>query len=340
LCDPSIATHFHRTAPAVPVKITPAPVENFFQRDVRATFVYHIAGGSPMRSLLIGSVIAYAATAHADTIHLNSGRAIENAVIVQKNESSVVFSLGYGTITLPSAEIKSIEPKPVDAPQAEKPRRMPGELTIITAAGKQPWATNFRQIPATVIDKGVLAHVPYMSYQCGDGYELNIYGDPDQPAGIEMGITGDALKDAEARSNCIQFIASVLTDKDDASIVKSLNRNKDSHTRKELTFEITPISADDSYGGWWISVYDKGRLNSVRATPAEIKEITVAKDAVQAPKAIDETAEPQWTAEEITEARSAPATVGGGTGRVYVRGYYRKDGTYVRSHSRSRPKRR
>jgi hypothetical protein len=29
-----------------------------------------------------------------------------------------------------------------------------------------------------------------------------------------------------------------------------------------------------------------------------------------------------------------------GTGPVYVRSYYRKDGSYVRSHYRSRPKRR
>jgi hypothetical protein len=305
------------------------------------------------KSILIGALLC-CAVADADTIHLKSGRQIENCVIVQKNETDVVFTLGYGTVTIPAAEIKSIEPKLVDFIDADKPPRVPREVTIVTAVAKQPWATNFRQIPATVVDKGVLAHVPYFSYQCGNGYELNIYGDPDQPACIEMGIVADALKDAEAKSNCIQFIASVLGDKNDAAIVKSLNRTKDNHTRKNLTFEVTPTSAEDSYGGWWISVYDKTRLDSVRATPAEIKDITVAKDEsnekpeqpaqrnVAPPKPPERNYdEPYWSPVEIKKSQPNTPSVnrGSGTGRVYVKGYYRKDGTYVRSHTRSRPRR-
>lgn len=45
---------------------------------------------------------------------------------------------------------------------------------------------------------------------------------------------------------------------------------------------------------------------------------------------------PRATSSPATAASPAPAT----GGPVHVRGYYRRDGTYVRPHSRSRPRRR
>jgi hypothetical protein len=72
---------------------------------------------------------------------------------------------------------------------AEEDSRLgfPKSSEITAILGKQPWITSLRQIPATVVDKGVMRNVPYLSFQSGD-YELNVYGDPDNPAGVEIGI--------------------------------------------------------------------------------------------------------------------------------------------------------
>ena len=70
----------------------------------------------------------------------------------------------------------------------------------------QPWATDFRQIPATVIDNGVLRNVPYKSYNAAKDYEVNLYGDPQSPAGLEIGVRGDLLNDDNAKKSCIGFI--------------------------------------------------------------------------------------------------------------------------------------
>jgi hypothetical protein len=44
-----------------------------------------------------------------------------------------------------------------------------------------------------------------------------------------------------------------------------------------------------------------------------------------------------WTSNESSSVSRSTDAGGGGT--VYVRGYYRKDGAYVRSHTRSAPRR-
>lgn len=63
------------------------------------------------------------------------------------------------------------------------------------------------QIPATVIDKGVLRNVPYKSYRAGD-YEVNVYGDPDQPARVEIGVYRSLLTSQDAKHNCVDFLTS------------------------------------------------------------------------------------------------------------------------------------
>ena len=52
------------------------------------------------------------------------------------------------------------------------------------------------------------------------------------------------------------------------------------------------------------------------------------------PPAATSTSSSTWTAP--ARAQSAPSS----SGRVHVKGYYRKDGTYVRPHTRRYPKRR
>ena len=46
------------------------------------------------------------------------------------------------------------------------------------------------EIPATVIDVGDFKNVPYKSFRVNNEVELNIYGDPENPAGVELGIYG------------------------------------------------------------------------------------------------------------------------------------------------------
>jgi hypothetical protein len=121
----------------------------------------------------------------------------------------------------------------------------------------------------------------------------------------------------------------------DRTVLRSLKLSQDVKQRAGLTFEVTPETAEDAYGGWWVSVYDVPALDRSRASDQELKEITVRRDEVaKAPTVAAVGA--SWTPRDLSYARPVPASSSGG-GSVYVRSYTRKDGTYVRQHYRSAP---
>jgi len=205
-------------------------------------------------------------------------------------------------------------------------------------ASKQVWATSIQQIPATVIDRGILKNVPYQSFKCGD-YELNIYGDPDRPACLEIGVRNELLKNTEAKNNCVEFIKAMLDRSDDRAILLSLKRDKDLKKQAGMTFEITPETDEDAYGGWWVSVYDEALLDASRASEKELNLITQSKEQIKQPVQPSKRQDPPgWSADDLKNARPAPSAGSQASGgQVYVKGYTKKDGTYVQSHTRSAP---
>jgi hypothetical protein len=300
----------------------------------------------------LGLTIVSVNSVKGDHLTLKGGKVYEGQVL-QQNEDVVVFRLDHGVLNVSRDLIASVDLAPPAAVQkpanpvalAQRTTRMPKWDAAVGALAKQPWATNLKQIPSTVIDKGAMRFVPYSSYRCGTDYEVNVYGDPDNPAGVEIGVYRSLLSDAVAKQRCIDLIASLLPDPADAAIVRALHHDKDLAVRDGLTFEVTPETAEDAYGGWWISVYGEKLLDAARATDEELRHITIAKNAAQqadqTPLSYDQS---DMSNSRGSYGSSASAVPGGGalpsgtgTPRVYVRGYTRSNGTYVAPYTRAAP---
>jgi hypothetical protein len=297
----------------------------------------------------------------ADTLYLTNGRKLEG-VILANNATEIRIRTDVGTAAFPPSKVDKIElTKDMPAPAT----RLASWQYCINLFAKHKWDGEAEQIPATVIDKGVLKFVPYISHRSGN-YEVNIYGDPANPACIEIGVYGKLITDAQAKVNCRNFMKSILAPVADKVIVDKLKSDGDILEREGLTFEITPPTAEDAYGGWWISIYNTKSLDQARATPAELAEITVERSA---PTSATPTTQKlnaddfivDWTPREIEKARKPAVTIAPpklsptatrpdpgtaqtptvsrpSSGTVYVRGYVRKDGTYVKPYARSSPK--
>lgn len=316
-----------------------------------------------MRALFASiALLCIPAACRADSITVGSSGSLE-CVVLQEDPSHVTVLYQSSVLRINRNSVRSIKkddanPSPADL-KSKATARLPSFETTLVALARQEWANGLRQIPATVIDVGVLRSVPYKSIRCATSYELNFYGDPHEPAGFEIGIHKDLLDDAQAKRNCLNFVGNLLSEPDRA-VLLAMQLDQDSIIRGGLTFEITPPTADDAYGGWWVSIFDEKKLDSLRASEQEIEAITVAnrpastKQTVEATTARSPSASSkeqnetqrlnEWTAEELRQARtprisSSASTSSTSSGRVYVRGYYRKDGTYVQPHTRSAPRR-
>jgi hypothetical protein len=221
-------------------------------------------------------------------------------------------------------------------PQAAIGQTLPSRAACRAAVASRPWAKDFKQIPSTVIDKGVLRDIPYLSYRAGN-YELNVYGDPAAPACFEIGIHKELLASAAARKNCFDVIASLLHDPADRALLASLKPEADKKVRNGVTFEVTPPTAEDAYGGWWISVYSEAMLDRSRATPEELAAITSTRgdtrraDAAKKenlPFPVESSAQGRWAAADLAGAR-ARADLPEEKQAVYAPTFSRKAGKYV-----------
>ena len=148
-------------------------------------------------------------------------------------------------------------------------------------------------------------------------------------------------------------MAALLPEAKDQEVLKALNRAQDKKEREGLTFEVTPETAEDSYGGWWVSIYDVKALDAARATEEELKRITQDEDEIEQEKLLVEAErkaaakkpDPKelkplkpvarssqetvylWKKPQVQQARPVRRQ---GIRRVYVRGYHRPGGVYMR----------
>jgi hypothetical protein len=242
----------------------------------------------------------------ADTIVMSNNRMITGTAI-QTNGDDVLILTRYAAFNFSTTSIKEIKPESAGSADSSDTNRLPNFQKAILFLSRESWATNLTPIPATVIDKGILRNVPYTSFNCGGDYEVNIYGDLENPAGIEIGVYHKLVNDRSAKDNCVTFISNLLGQSADKEIIRGLDLNKDLKTRDELTFEITPINADDAYNGWWISVYSEKQLNLTRASDSDMELISMTQ-ADAAKDAKESTNLAAWSADDLKRARPADKT--------------------------------
>jgi len=144
--------------------------------------------------------------AFADTLLFLNGRTVSGTVL-QTNGDEILLLTPYAAYNYSRAHLKEITIEPEEAPRSSNTNRLSDFKQAILVLSRQLWATNITPIPATVVGRGILRNVPYSSFQCGENYEVNIYGDLDHPAGIEIGFYRTLADDKSRQGNCTQFMS-------------------------------------------------------------------------------------------------------------------------------------
>ncbi len=245
-------------------------------------------------------------TSWADSVVLKSGRTVAGT-IVQRNGEEVVLLTPYGTFNFSVANIQEIKAEKVEAAAFQNTNRLADFNACVSLIASEPWATNLTQIAATVIDKGAMRNVPYASMRFGSklAYELNVYGDLKDPAAVEVGVYPDLDPGPEAKVRCMRILSQCLGDPADRETVSKLSLESDRRSREGFTLEITPATADDAYGAWWISVYSERKLEGARASDREMQQITVSK--AEAEEVTDAAGNQEWSRRQLDLARPSEA---------------------------------
>jgi hypothetical protein len=322
-------------------------------------------------ALLIAIFFGFSLSLRADVLVLQSGAVITGKVL-QQDANGVLMQMEYGTYRYPLALVKDVKKEAATAPHvSNNGKAIPDWAQIVTLLANNSWAPEIKQVPATVINYGKFNNVPYVSFRCASGgYELNVFGDLNNPAAVQIGAMNYLKDSAAAKSNCVNFICSVLANAADRKMVRALNwSQKDVQHNGSMSFETLLPGEWGSYGGWWVTVYDTNALANARASDAELLALTqpnvaptqpVAATAQPAPAAItaapDATTPPSaapaaqptttttmttdgygyygygWTAEELAAAHpdTAATQPAVNAANVYPRTYSHEGGGYAR----------
>lgn len=195
--------------------------------------------------------------------------------------------------------------------------RLPSLESVVKAARAQPWGADLKQIPATVIEVGDLASVPYLSF-AGQDIELNVYGDPANPAGIEVGTKSEA---PEFRAGLRAFVANLLAEADRPPLLAVPEGTE--VVTDGLAVEITLPTAADGFGAWWVTAFHPVGVQNAKASVGEMNELARAP--------VEETNEVLAFPDVGTHAafykypRFRPSGA-----KVYATSYFKKDGVYQR----------
>jgi hypothetical protein len=259
-----------------------------------------------------------------DTIILKNGRTAKG-LIVKNTRDEIWLQTQLEEVRLPKSEIVRIVDRADDeAIYTTVPRKgeLPSWRVIANDLRSNDAVKSLVEIPATLIDNGEFKNVPYKSFRVNDSIELNVYGDPENPAAIELGIFGWKSGLPKLRKTLRGYLAGFLTTRDELAKLYSLNLNGGLAESGALTMEITPKDAPDAYGAWWVSIYNKKQLDDARLDDAEYDRLVKPFDQV-----IDKRGRViahGWTDEQLGESERMDAS-----SKVLLRGFYRdKDGVF------------
>lgn len=248
---------------------------------------------------MIGFGLWFQPLLKADVVILQSG-AVVTGNVLQQDGDGVLLQMESGTYRFPPASVRDVKKEAATALHvSNNGRRIPDWAQIVSLLANTGWAQGLKQVPAAVINDGVWGNVPYISFRCASGgYEVNIFGDLNIPAAVQIGAMNYLKQSDEAKSNCVNFICSVLANADDRKIVRALNWNqKDTEKNAGMTFATTLPDEPGSYGGWWVSVYNENALANSHASEAEL--LGLAQPRVAAPPPVAATAQPAATATNV-----------------------------------------
>ncbi len=219
--------------------------------------------------LLASLLLGHSPLLAVDEILLKSGKLLTGTIVAQSKDQ-VFIKIGQGNAFFNKKAITRIydditNKRPVTEMLARD--QLPPWWIPLSDLYSEDWVNSVTSIPATTIESGIFAGVPYLSFRINKVYELNIYGDPEKPAGIEIGFYGRGLHGRDARKRCRQFMASYLSDLRQIKALYAMDATGGGETLDGIRIEITPPQALDSQGGWWITLY---KPEAVRAAARKV----------------------------------------------------------------------
>jgi hypothetical protein len=259
--------------------------------------------------------------AEPDSILLNDGKTVHGVIV--RNTADAVWIQNKYTIRKYDkswiVRIKDEADEGIEFTDANRRGDLPSWRVMVNDLRNNDAIKVLEQIPATVIDNGIFKNVPYLSFRINEYIEMNIYGDPDDPAAIELGVYGKYSSRDKIRRVLRSFLAGFLSSRKEVAAIYSIPFSGGKECLGDFCIQIMPKTAPDAYGAWWISLYNPKTLAAARLNDAEYAKLT--KPPEQVVSKSGRVKHGNWTSEDL--GMSARLKKGNADAPVLIRGFFR-----------------
>lgn len=208
-----------------------------------------LAPGTPLQAL--------------DTVTLKSGVQLSGRILAQSRDD-VLMEIGSGKLRLPKRTIRRIyEDITTNAPVTRvlANDELPPWWVPLSDLYHSDWVNSLKAVSPDPITEGPFRDVPCLAFRANTIYELKIYGDPNDPAGISMGYHGDIwFHSGDAQKRCRQFLASYLAARDQFEALYRLDRTGGRREASGLVIETSPRARGGALKGWRVTVWNPAKL--------------------------------------------------------------------------------
>jgi len=262
-----------------------------------------------------------------DSIVLKDGRTI-HGLIIKNSVDSILMQEEFGERAYPKSEIVRVLDEPDTATyftELISKGTLPSWRVMANDLRTHDQIKSVVEIPATTVTVGTFRNVPYISFLVNRDIELNIYGDPNHPAGIELGIYGRRKNNVQLQKTLRGYFAGFLGSREEVAALYKIGLTKGKATAGTLAFEVTPPTDPDAEHAWWVSLYNLKSLDAVRLPKAKYDALTKPPNEV-----IDRQGNiiaKGWTKNDLKETDRLKTLRG--TKKILLRGFYRdKNGDF------------
>lgn len=261
-----------------------------------------------------------------DSLVLKDGTTV-NGIILKNSWNSILLQEQTEEKTYPKSEIVRIRDEADTGmyfTEVNRRGELPPWRVIANDLRTNDAVKELVEIPATRITWGRFKNIPYKSFRVNNNIELNIYGDPENPAAIEFGIFGLRSGVDKLRKILRAYLAGFLSSHEEIAALYALDFKGSTREVDGLVFEITPKNAPDAQGAWWISLSNGKKLARAQVNDAEYALVTRPEEEVvdKYGRLLSKTLKD--TQRSMTDTIKALSTSSGET----IRGFYRnKDGS-------------
>ena len=236
---------------------------------------------APMLQLTLTGASAQSRLPAPDVIVLKDGSTVQG-LILENTVSSVLLLVDQEERRIDKKDIARIrdeDRKMTEHTLSQKPGTLPSWRVIANDLRTQDNIRSLFQIPAVRIELDEFRRIPYKSFIVNDEMELNIYGNPDRPVAVEIGIFGSRRDSLRAREQVRAYLAGFLSSRAEIAALYAVDLESGEARAGRMAIEVTPPEAPEAQGTWWMSLYLPDQLEKSRVSQAAYDKLTISEDA-------------------------------------------------------------